>query len=112
MSKKYHIQERLFLNKDPEMRAYVIALVEDTSDVPAVNEDGWKHATIELKIADCYDDISLEFDLCSKERRENSLYKIRELARVIIAFRDALEIEAESIEERQSFVPMVKAMSV
>jgi hypothetical protein len=112
MSKKYHMQERLFLNIDPEMRAYVIALVEDTRAIPAFNEDDWKHAAIELKIADCYNEIALEFDLCDKERRQNSLNKIRELARVISAFRDALEIEAESIEERQSFIPMAKAMSV
>ena len=112
MSKKYHLRERIFLNKDPEMRAYIIALIEDTREIPASNEDGWKHATIELKIADCYNDIALDFDLCDKERRENSLYKVRELTRVITEFRDALEIEAASIEERQSFIPMVKAMSV
>jgi hypothetical protein len=112
MSKKYHMQERLFLNIDPELRAYVIALVEDTREIRAINVDDWKHATIELKIADCYHEIALEFDLCDRERRQNSLHKIRELARVITAFRDALEIEAESVEERQSFMPMAKAMSV
>lgn len=112
MSKKYHMQERLFLNITPEMRAYIIALVEDTSEIPAFNEDDWKHAAIELKIADCYNEIALEFDLCDRERRENSLYKVRELARVINDFRDALEIEAASIDERQSFIPMKQAMSV
>jgi hypothetical protein len=112
MSTKYHLKERIFLNNFPEMRAYIIAIIEDTREVPAANEDGWKHATIELKIADCYNDIALEFDLCDKERRENSLHKVRELARVIAAFRDALEIEAESIEERQAFMPLIKASSV
>jgi hypothetical protein len=106
------MQERLFLNIDPEMRAYVISLVEDTREIPAFNENDWKHAAIELKIADCYNEIALEFDLCDKERRQNSLHKVRELARVINAFRDALEIEAESIEERQSFMPTAKAMAV
>ena len=32
MSKKYHVRERVFLNLKPEMRAYVIAVVEDTRD--------------------------------------------------------------------------------
>ena len=111
MSKKYHMQERIFLNIDPELRAYVIALVEDTSEIATCNEEAWKHATIELKIADCYSDIALTFDLCDEERRQNSLFKARELARVINAFRDALEIEAESIGERQAFKPLARAAS-
>lgn len=111
MSKKFHIQDRIFLNIDPELRAYIIALVEDTREIPSFNEDAWKHATIELKIADCYSDIALSFDLCDEERRENSLFKIRELSRVINAFREALEIEAESIKERQAFKPLARAAS-
>ena len=33
MSKKYHIRERCFLNKKIDMRAYVMAVVEDTRDI-------------------------------------------------------------------------------
>lgn len=111
MSKKYHLQKRIFLNIDPEMRAYVIAVVEDTRGIPAVNEDAWKWGMMELKIADCYSEISLAFDLSSRSERENSLHKIRELARVVAEFRHALEIEAESIDDRQSYLPWTKAFS-
>jgi hypothetical protein len=111
MSTKYHLQERIFLNINPEMRAYVIAVLEDTTGIPAVNETDWKWGTKELKIADCFEEISLEFDLSSKEGRANSLHKIRELTRVVTAFRDALEIEAASIDERQSYIPWTKAFS-
>jgi hypothetical protein len=111
MSTKYHLQERIFLNIFPEMRAYVIAVLEDTREIPTLNEDAWKWATKELKIADCFEEISLEFDLSTKERRENSIHKIRELARIVAEFRDALEIEAKSIDERQSYIPWTKAYS-
>jgi hypothetical protein len=111
MSKKYHIRERMFLNQYPEWRAYIIAVIQDTREIPACDENEWKWGTIELKLGDCYDDISFEFDLSSKESRENSLHKVRELTRVINQFREALELEAESIEERQSFLPMAKAMT-
>jgi hypothetical protein len=105
MSEKYHVRERVFLNLKTDMRAYVIGVVEDTRDIPNANESDWKWGTIELKMADCHDDISLEFNLSTADERENSLFKIRKLADVINAVRDAIEIEAASIETRQSFKP-------
>jgi len=109
MNKKFHVRERAFLNLKTDMRAYIIAVVEDTREIPNSNEDDWKWGQIELKMADCHDDISLEFNLSTPQERENSLFKIRKLAEVINAFRDALEIEAESIAERQAFAPIAKA---
>jgi len=111
MSKKFHIQERTFLNKMTEMRAYVIGVVEDTRDIPDCYEDGWKWGQIELKIADCYGDISLEFNMSSKDERENSLHKIRKLAEVIESVREAIEIEAESIEAREAIKPLLRALT-
>lgn len=111
MSKKYHVQERGFLNKTPGMRAYVIGVVEDTRDIADCYEDGWKWGQIELKISDCFEEISLEFNLSTKEDRENSLYKIKKLAEVINSFRDAIEIESDSIEAREAIKPLLRALT-
>lgn len=111
MSKKFHVQERTFLNKTPGMRAYVIGVVEDTRDIPDCHEDGWKWGQIELKIADCFEEISLEFNMSTRDDRENSLYKIRKLAEVIDSMRIAIEIEADSIEAREAIKPLLRALT-
>ena len=111
MSKKYHVQERAFLNKKPEMRAYIMAVVEDTRDINQAFEDEWKWGEIELKLADCFDEVSYEFDLSDPVERENSLYKIRKIAKVVIAVRDALEIEANDIDAREAVKPLYDAMT-
>jgi hypothetical protein len=111
MSEKFHVRERTFLNLKTELRAYIIAVIEDTREIPNHNEDAWKWGQIELKLADCSREVSFDFDLSTSEDRENSLYKIRKIAEVINAFHHAIEIEAESITERQSFTPSVKAMA-
>jgi hypothetical protein len=102
MSKKYHLRERAFLNLDLEMRAYGIAVVEDTSEIAIENENDWRWPNIQLRFADCVDEVAFSFDLYSQEDRENSLHKIREIERIVGAFREALEIEIEAIEDRQS----------
>jgi hypothetical protein len=109
MSKKFHVQERVFLNQKVDMRAYIIGIVEDTREIPNENDDDWKWAQIHLSMADCYRQISFDFDLSSEEERENSLFKIRKIAEIVNAVRDAIEIEARSIAERQAFVPLAKA---
>ena len=111
MSKKYHVQKREFLNQKPDMRAYVMAVVEDTRDIRQECEDEWKWGEITLKLADCVAEISYEFDLSDPFERDNSLYKIRKLAEVINAVRDALEIEAKDIESREAVLPLLKAMT-
>lgn len=105
MSKKYHVRERSFLNLKTNMRAYVIAAVEDTRNIPNANENEWKWGTIQLELADCTDEVSYEFDLSNGEERENSLFKIRKIAEVVNAVKEAIETEAASIEARQSFKP-------
>ena len=94
-----------------EMRAYIIAVIEDTRDIPNIKEDDWKWGQIELKLADCNREVSFDFDLSTADTHENSLYKIGRIAEVINAFHEALKTEAESIAERQSFTPNLKAMS-
>jgi hypothetical protein len=66
---------------------------------------------IELTLSDCYRHISFDFNLISKENRANSLYKIKRIAEVVNAVRDALEIEAKSIEEREFIKPKAKTKS-
>ncbi len=101
MAKKYHVERREFLNKFSNMRAYVIAVVEDAREkhVCCKDSDDWHEIT--LKIADCSEEIELYFDLRSVEERENSLHKIRTLAEVINEFKRAIETEAEVINARE-----------
>ena len=111
MSNKFHIRERAFLNKKTDMRAYIIGIVEDTRDYADVYEDGWRWGSIELKLADCFDEVSFEFCMNTKAERENSLHKIRKIAEVVNAVRTAIEIEAASIEDREAIMPLLKAMT-
>lgn len=112
MDKKYHLRERAFLNIDPVLRAYVIAVVEDARErnVCCKNSDDDEYSEISLRIADCSKEISLYFDLETREERENSLYKIRTLAEVINNFKRAIEIEIEVLNARE-FVPKIARAS-
>ena len=98
---KYHVRKRMFLNRDLDMRAFAIAIVEDTRDIPNDNESGWQYGTIQLNLADCYRHVSFDFSMDTKESRRDSLYKIRRIAEIVNAVREALEIEAKSIDERK-----------
>ena len=109
MSKKYHVRERQFLNILPEWRAYVIAVVEDTRERTACCEDHAKAGEIVFKLADCYDDIALHFYMSTFEERENSLHKARKLAEVTEAFRRAIELEVEAINQRQATAQHARA---
>lgn len=106
---KFHVRKRKFLNRDLEMRAFVIAIVQDTREIPQADENAWMWGKIELTLGDCVRHVS--FDLSSKEERANSLHKITILAETINEVRDALEIEAKSIEARQTVKPRAKTNS-
>ena len=106
MSKKYHIRERTFLNLKPEMRAYVIAVVEDTSELTPCCEQHPKSGEIVFEIASCYDEINLHFDMATAADRENSLHKANKLAEVVNAFRQAIENEVTTMEGRSSLQHM------
>ena len=96
---KYHVRKRLFLNRDEEYPAFIIGVVEDTSEIPT-DEDGWKWGTIELKLGDCNRHISFDFDLETRESRTNSLYKINRIAEVVNAVRNAIQAEVDSVNKR------------
>lgn len=111
MSKKYHVEERVLLNKKAMARAFVVAVVEDTREISEDPRRDCPHAQIELRIADCIEEISFEFDLSSSEDRENSVFKARRLAEILCRFRDAVELEATEIEARQAVRPLLQAMT-
>ena len=108
MSKiKYHIRKRMFLNRFPDMPAFIIAIVEDTRAIKDVEDK--KRGEIELSLADCSDRVSFYFNLNTAEQRANSLLKIRRLAETINEFRRALEAEVESISKCKSSINKTKA---
>jgi hypothetical protein len=98
---KYHIKKRCFLNRDFDMTAFVVGIVEDTRDIPIENEESWKWGTIELMLADCNRKVCFSFNMNNHEARADSLYKIRRIAEVVNGVKDALEIEAKSISKRK-----------
>ncbi|MEO8042036.1 MAG: hypothetical protein ABI646_05415 [Acidobacteriota bacterium] len=100
MSKKFHVNERVFLNLPTNLRAYIIAFVEDTSAYPACCDEYRDGGQISLRIADCHEEIDLFFDLSTAGRRENSLHKAKTLADILTRFREAIEAETKAIEER------------
>ena len=106
---KYHVRKRLFLNRDLELRAFAIGIVEDTREIPDENEDGWKWGKIELGLGDCFRVVTFAFNMDTKKERADSLYKIRRIAEIVNAVRDALEIEAASIDRRKAPKPKAKA---
>jgi hypothetical protein len=100
MSKKFHVNQRAFLNLQSNLRAYIIAYVEDTSPYPACFDEYRQGGQISLRIADCYNEIDLYFDLSTARERENSLYKVKTLADTLSQFREAIEAEIKAIEAR------------
>jgi hypothetical protein len=102
MAKKFHVNEREFLNLHKNLRAYVIASVEDTSQYPACCDEYREGGEVELRFADCFKEIDLYFDLSTSAERENSLYKAKTLATVLDRFHAAIELEVKAIEERES----------
>jgi hypothetical protein len=108
---KYHVRKRIFLNRDLDMRAFVIGIVEDTREIPNDNENGWQYGAVQLNLGDCYRHVSFDFNMDTKGNRSDSLYKIRRIAEIVNSVRDALEIEVESIEKRKIVKPEAKAKS-
>ena len=111
MSKTFHVNERAFLNLQSNLRAYIIAYVEDTSPYPACCDEYRDGGQIALRIADCYNEIDLYFDLSTARERENSLHKAKTLADILARFRDAIEVEVKAIEERVTVQQHARAAS-
>lgn len=98
---KYHVRRRRFLNLDHEYPAFVIGSVEDTTGIPDDDpKRSWQWGDITLDLGDCYRRVSFDFRMGTPRERANSLHKIRLLAEVVGAVRDAIEIEAASRDAR------------
>jgi hypothetical protein len=102
MGKVFHMNERQFLNLPTNLRAYIIAFVEDSSPYPASCDQYREGGQIELRLADCYNEIDLYFDLSNARERRNSLHKAKTLAEILSRFHSAIETEVNAIEERET----------
>ena len=109
MGKEFHINEREFLNLPTNLRAYIIAFVEDSSPYPACCPEYQEGGMISLKIADCYNEIDLYFDLSNARERKNSLYKAKTLAEILGRFYEAIEKEVKAVEERETLKQHARA---
>ena len=101
-SARYHVRRREFLNEDSAMPAYVIAVVQDTREIPDDDEhQRWNWGDVQLDLADCYRRISFDFSMGDEQERANSLRKITIIAEVVSAVRDAIALEVESRNKRR-----------
>jgi hypothetical protein len=96
------VDERTLLNRPTfDGGAHVRAFVENTSNRKLRRLPSPR---LTLRIADCVNEINLEFSVDTTELRENSLYKIETLIAALERFRAGLAAEAEvrSLRERSS----------
>src|SRR5262245_7570162 len=96
---RYHVRRREFLNGNPEMPAYVIGIVQDTSDMPDEG-DHWKWGTVMLDFGDCARRVSFDLDLSGPCECDNTLQKINLIADVVNAVRDGIVKEIDSRKAR------------
>lgn len=99
---RHHVRRREFLNEDPELPAYIIGVVEDTSDIPDGKPQDWNWGDITLELGDCYRRVSFDFGMGDEEARANSLRKITIIAEVVNAVREAIALEVQSRNARPS----------
>jgi hypothetical protein len=98
------VDERTLLNRPAfDGGAHVCVYVEDTSGRRLLRQRV-PSPRLKLQIADCENEINLEFSLDSAELCENSLYKIETLIAALERFRAGLAAEAElrALRERGS----------
>ena len=97
------VDERTRLNRPAfDGGAHVRVFVEDTSD-RQLRRRRLPSPRLRLRIADCANQINLEFSVDSPELRENSLHKIEMLIAALERFRAGLVAEAElrALRERR-----------
>jgi hypothetical protein len=103
--RRARVDEHTLLNRpDFDGGAYVRAFVEDTSG----RKLRWRKLPpsprLRLRIADCVNEISLEFSVESAELRDNALFKLDTLIGALERFRAGLVAEAELFVEREALV--------
>ena len=92
------VDERTRLNRPAfDGGAHVRVFVEDTSS----RRGRLPSPRLRLRIADCTNQINLEFSVDSADLRENSLFKIETLIAALERFRAGLVAEAELRAQRE-----------
>jgi hypothetical protein len=99
-STKYHLRRRIFLNDDVTMPAVAIGMVEDTREIPNDDRELWRWSYTELTFSDCNRRISFDLPLGTRADRTQTLKKLNRMAEIIIAVRDAIELEVASQNAR------------
>jgi hypothetical protein len=93
--------ERILLNRPAfDGGAYVRVFVEDTSH----RKLRWRRLPsprLKLRIADCVNEVNLEFAVDSADVRANSLHKVATLIAALERFQAGLQVEAELRMERE-----------
>jgi hypothetical protein len=101
----YRMRVRKLLNRPGcHAGAYVLAEVEDSSNLKKDRNGLWPWVDITLVLADCGRAVSYDFNLETASERRNSLHKIDLLVETLSRFRDAMHQEAELAAQRQSLV--------
>ena len=97
------LDERTLLNRPAfDGGAHVRVFVEDTSVRKLRRWRPIPSPRLTLRIADCVNEVHLEFSVDSAEARENSLYKVETLIASLERFHTALRAEAELRALRES----------
>ncbi len=95
------VDERTLLNRPAfDGGAHVRVYVEDTSN-RKLRRRRLPSPCLKLRIADCVNEVNLEFSVDTAELRENSLHKIDTLLGALQRFREALAVEAELYARRE-----------
>ena len=98
----YRLHVRKFLNRPRHNAgAYVLAAVEDSSNLEKDRTLFEPWAEIALVLSDCSRVVSFDFSLETAGERRNSLQKIDLLVKTLSSFRDALHHEADLARKRQ-----------
>jgi hypothetical protein len=106
------VDERTLLNRPAfDGGAHVRVFVEDTSNRKLHRR--LPSPRLRLRIADCANQVNLEFSVDTAELRENSLYKIETLIAALERFRAGLAAEAElrALREQARRAPVAAGRS-
>jgi hypothetical protein len=96
------VDERTTLNLPAfDGGAHVRVFVEDSSN-RRLRRRRLPSPRLKLRIADCVNEIHLDFSVDSPELRENALYKIETLIAALDRFRAGLVAEAELCAQREA----------
>ena len=97
------VDEHVILNyADFDGGAHVRVFVEDTSRRRIRLRRGLPSPRLKLRIADCMNQIHLEFSVDSEAERQNSLHKIDVLIASLERFRAGIAAEAELRVQREA----------